>query len=204
MAIYQPDIQDVFSAYIHEDVEFCSGEDFLGGLQEAEIYFCYLPFVDSLKLPLAAASNALAGTVSAKITCKPNRGFQKMKALVDTSELSSQFSGSKEVSDVSDLKVFLLGVRAQLIGFSRKFRNRPFVFIIKDNNGRQFVLGNLASPAYLKDFNMISGKKFDDDNGVDLTITSNSILYEYTQDIPIVDPKDLAGDFDSDFDIDFD
>lgn len=189
---------DAFEAYIHEDVS-CEPNEVYGGLQEAELYYCYLPFVESLRTPSAIGSNNFAGTVSRDIVCKENYGFKKIKALVDTPKLSAEYSGS----DSAQVEGFLLGTRSELVGFSRKVRHRPFVFIVKDKNNKQFILGNLVSPAYLKSFSMDTGSADGEDNGASFKFSSNSIIYEYVGKIPVVE-KPNVGDFDSDFDSDFD
>jgi len=192
---------DVFASYILEDVEHCDAVDVVGGLQPAEIFYCYLPDILTLRTPPAFSTNESAGTIKSMITCKQHKGFKKIKALIDTAGLSSKFSGK---SDSSTLNGFLLGTRGQLIGMSRKLRYRPFVFIVKDNNGRQFIIGNLVSPAYLKNFDLNTGIKYEDDNGASFTIESSSIIYEYKPNIPVLVPQDLDGDFDDDFENEFD
>lgn len=192
---------DAFALYLLEDIDHCDSDDVAGGLKVGEIYYCYLPDIISYRIPSAISTNEYAGTVTQKIICKENKGFKKIKCLVDTSELTSKFSGSK---DTSELDGFLLGTRGQLVGLSRKFRNRPFVFIVKDNNGRMFLIGTLASPAYMISLDLSTGLKYEDDNGAAFKMRSNAIFYEYKNEIPVIAPEELPGDFDKDFDLDFD
>lgn len=192
---------DAFAYYIQEDVDYCETTDVLGGLQEAEIYYCYLPYIEVLRLPSAISTNKYAGKIRQEISCKENFGFKKIKALVDTAGLTSRLSSSGK--DTSELEGFLIGTRAELIGVSRKFRHRPFVFIVQDRNGRKFVCGTLVSPAYLQSFDLETGKKFDDDNGAAFKVKSNTIIFEYDGEIPVYTAPE-NGDYDTDYDDDYD
>ena len=191
---------DVFEAYIHEDVLYCETNDFLGGL--SDIQYCYQPFIEQLSVPAAAGNNETAGKIKS-LTCKENYGFKSIKHLIDTAQLTGEFATGGAVSDTSELTGYLIGTRAELIGLSRKLRERPFTIVTTDNNGRKFLLGTLQSPAYLKKFSIKSGKKFDDDCGAEFMFRSNSLFYEFIGKVPVAVPTD-TGDFDTNFDFDFD
>lgn len=186
---------NAFDAYIHEDVIYCDTNDFLGGICETEIYYTLISSVDVLKIPSLIFGNEKSGQVK-DLFLKENRSFKKIKALVDTSELKSNL-------DNSDLEIFLLGTRAELIGFKRTTNHRPLVFLLRDNNGKYFIFGTLESPAYIKDFSIETGKKPDDDTGANVKLVSNGSIFEYIGPTDIVEPPHI-GDFDEDFDEDFD
>ena len=192
-------INNVFAHYVQDDVDFCDVEDVIGGIQPSEIYFCHIKHIDILRTPLAKSTNNYAGTILNKIICKENTGFSRMKSLVESAELTSEYQNTK---DSSDLELFLLGTRAELIGVSRKFRHQPFIIIVKDENNKQFVIGTLASPAYLRSFEITTGKKFDDNSGGSLKFRSNTIFFEYKHEIPIK-PTDI-GDYNDDYNDDYD
>lgn len=194
--------EDIFAGYIHEDVMFCQTVDHLGGVDASAIFYCYLPFVDEMKIPSRIQENEPAGTIT-QLSCVENRGFQKIEALVETPDVASKYSSSGTPSDVTEFKFFLLGTRAELIGLSRKLRDKPFVFIVRDNNKRKFIIGTLESPAYVKNFDIQLGRKAEDDTGAEVKLRSNAIIYEYLGDIPTA-PVEHFGDFDGDFDTDFD
>lgn len=200
MALTNPKIKDVFQAYIHEDVVYCETDDFVGGIRD--IQYCFQPFIEYLPVPSAANTNIKAGEIKT-VTCKENYGFKSIKHLVDTAQLTGNFASGGAVQDTSELTAYLIGTRAELIGLSRKLRERPFTIIVTDNNGRRFLIGTLQSAAYLKDFEIETGKEFDDDCGAEVVFRSNTLFYEFTGDVPSTDPVHV-GDFDSDFDEDFD
>lgn len=199
--------QDIFESVNYEEISFCDTEEFHGGLIETEIYYCPIRYITQLRTPSTIGWFESAGKISQKIICRENYGFRKMKALVETPEFNSALEGSLgRKSSSSDLELILLGTRARLIGFSRKLRHIPMVFVVKDRNGRQFVIGSLVSPAYLSNFQLKSGKKNEDETGASLKVTCNTIIYEYTNTIPVIIPDipEDEGDFTGEFDTDFD
>lgn len=199
MALTETKTKDIFEAYIHEDTMYCETNDYLGGI--SDILYCYQPFIEYLVVPSPIATNTNAGTITS-IICKKNKGFKSIKPLIETAFLKHNFSDAGNAPDTTELTAFLLGTRAQLIGFSRKMRDRPFTFIVKDNNGKMFLTGTLQSPAYLRDFSIDTAKKFDDDCGAEMKFRSNTLFYEFTGTIPI--ESTIFGDFDEDFSNDFD
>lgn len=64
-------------------------------------------------------------------------------------------------------------------------KNVPATFIVKDRNGRQFLIGSILNPARLDNFELTTGAGQEDDNGGTATIISNAIVYEYTGNIPM-------------------
>lgn len=198
---------NIFDTVIYEEISYCETDEFTGGLIPTEIYYCPINRIERLVVPNASGSYEAAGKITQKILCTENYGFKKIKALIDTSELSAALEGNiGKKTDGSDFELIILGTRAKLIGFSRKMRNVPMVFIVKDTNGRYFVLGTLVSPCYIAGFELSTGKKYDDDPAASLKLHANTIIYEYTNVLPVIvpEPEPDEGDFDTDFHTDFD
>lgn len=189
---------DAFAGYMFEDVMFCNVDN-LGGVS-TEIFYCFLPFVQTMRLPLRIGTNKNTGTITL-LKCFENRGFHKITAQLETPLLESNYKPGN-APDTSELTMYLPGTRAELIGLSRKLRDKPFSFIVKDYSDKKFIIGTLESPAYLKSFKISPGKKMEDDNGAELKFRSNAICYEFNGNIPLA-PTDISGDFDTDFDEDF-
>lgn len=197
-------ITSIFETVNYEEISYCNTEEFSGGLVESEIYYCPIKYIDYLNPSTGLGSFENSGKVVQKIICKPNYGFKKMKALLDTPEFDSGLDGSIGRKDSkTDFELQLLGVRAKLIGFSIRMRNIPLVFIVKDRNERFFIIGTLASPAYISSFDLKSGKKYEDDAVGTLKLSTASVIYEYQNEIPVYVPP-AEGDFDSDWHDDFD
>lgn len=197
-------ITSIFETVNYEEISYCNTEEFSGGLVETEIYYCPIKFIDYLKLPTALGSFESSGKVVQRIICKPNYGFKKMKALLDTPEFASGLNGSiGRKASTTDFELQLLGIRAKLIGFSIRMRNIPLVFIVKDRNERFFIIGTLVSPAYISSFDLQSGKKYEDDAVGTLKLSTAASIYEYQNEIPVYATPN-EGDFDSDWHNDFD
>src|SRR5690606_27460246 len=153
---------NIFEDVIYEEISYCDTDEFAGGLVASEILYCPINKIDRLVVPSVYGSFESAGKTSQKILCKENYGFKKIKALVDTSELSSGPDGQiGRKKSTSDLELMILGTRAKLIGFSRKTRQVPLIFIVKDQNGKYFVFGTLVSPAFVSGFDLKTGKKYE-------------------------------------------
>ena len=197
-------ITSIFETVNYEEISYCNTDEFSGGLVETEIYYCPIKYIDFLKTPGVYGGFEAAGKVTQRIICKPNYGFKKMKALLDTPEFHSGLDGSIGRKDSkTDFELQLLGVRAKLIGFSVRMRNIPMVFIVKDRNERFFIIGTLVSPAYISSFDLQSGKKYEDDAVGTLKLSTAASIYEYQNEIPVYVPP-AEGDFDSDWHNDFD
>lgn len=194
----------MFDNVQYEDILYCNSEEFSGGLLESEIYYCPIKLIDFFKTPSLHSGFESSGKITQKIVCKPNYGFRKIKALVDSSTFDSDLSGAIGKKDAStDFELQIIGLRARLIGFSRSLRNIPCIYIVRDQNGRQFTIGTLVSPAYISSFRLSPGKKYEDDSGAIVKLTTSAIIYEYQNEIPTVKDTGL-GDFDLNFHSDFD
>ncbi|MDK7376019.1 hypothetical protein QP519_10780 [Weeksella virosa] len=174
----------------HESItENC--EDFDGGLQESEIYYCPYFHVNSFKIPSILGSFTSAGEIRENITCKNRRSFERISALVDMSELSSS-------AEKSTLKLYVLGLRNQLIGMKRILSRLPGIYIVKDNNDRQFVFGNTLSPAFAS-VELSTGQKAEDNSGANVTLTSNMPFFEYKGEIPPYRESEFTDEFTFEF-----
>lgn len=166
-------------------------EDFDGGLQECEIYYCPYFHVNPFTIPSILGTFTSAGEIRENITCKNRRSFERIKALTDVAELSA--SGDK-----STLKFYLLGLRNQLIGMKRILPRLPGIYIVKDNNERMYVVGNTLSPA-IASVDLSTGQKIEDNSGATITLTSQMIFFEYKGEIPPYRESDFTDEFTLEF-----
>lgn len=193
---------DVFEAVNYEEISYCDTEEFAGGLRESEIFYCPIKFIEHFKTPLLHYNFEKAGSISEPILCKKNHGFKRIKALIDTSGFDSDMDGQiGKKQRTTDFELEVLGMRAQLIGWSRNLKNVPCVYIVGDANGRFFTIGSLVSPAYISSMKLFTGRKYEDTSGLILKINTAEVVYEYQNEIPLHEP--IFGDFDSDFSTDF-
>ena len=169
-----------------------SCEEYDGGLQECEIFYCPYFHVDRFSIPFLTGTFTSAGTITENITCKNRRSFERIEALADINDLTS-------TGDKSILKFYVLGVRGKLIGMKRIISRLPGIYLVRDNNGRMFVLGDIISPGRTTQFDISTGQKDEDNSGATISITSNMIFFEYKGAIPPY----RESDFDSDFSFEF-
>lgn len=177
----------------HEDVSDC--EEFLSGLIETEIYFCPAMFLSRIKIPNILGTFTSAGTISENLVCKKRRGFYKLRGLIEQNDLTAQVSDN---STKTSLTIYLLGLKANRIGLARKFKMIPGVYLVKDLNQRFWVIGTDISPAFAT-CELNTGKKFDDDSGMQIKLTSNSIFYQYSGAIPLPPESDFSDEFSFEF-----
>lgn len=178
----------------HEAVDDCN-EDYDGGLQECEIYYCPVFHVNSFEIPRLEGTFASAGTISTNITCKNRRSFEKINALVDQNELTGDVTGT---SSKSNLNLYVLGLKGSRIGFARKVSRYPGIYIVKDANDRMWLIGNVLSPAFAS-FSITTGKVAEDNSGMQVKLTSNIVFFEYTGTIPPYRESDFSDEFVNEF-----
>ncbi len=167
---------EIEESIFYEDITSC--EEFDGGLQESEIYYCAYSQVQPFQIPSLLGSFATAGQISEEIKTKEGYSFRRIKSMVDQNDLGS--SGNQ-----SQLKLFVLGLRAELIGMKRMLEMMPGIYIVTDNNNRKFVIGNTLSPA-IASVTLNTGKSNEENSGAQITLSSNMIFFEYTGQLPLI------------------
>lgn len=165
-----------------EDILACPNEELQAGLSP-EAYFLPQPFVDTMTIPQLSPTSTLQemGTVSEDITPIAGQGFVKIDLQVDLNSVSTALIGNRgNKKDQTTLNVFVPGTKAQVLGFKRVYKNVPGIYIVKDYNGKMFVVGTKLAPAYLDNLEVTTGVGNEDNNGGTGTTVSNANLFEYT------------------------
>ncbi len=178
----------------HDAVDDCY-EDYYAGLQECEIFYCPAVHVTPFAIPRLEGTFESAGTIKENITCKNRRSFEKINALVDQNELTGDVS---ETSSKTSVNLYVLGLKGSRIGLSRKVSRYPGIYILRDANGRMWIVGNTLSPAFAS-FNLTTGKVEEDNSGVQMKLSSNMIFFEYTGSIPPYRESDFSDEFSFEF-----
>lgn len=176
---------DCFENFQHEEILNCPNDELQAGLAEGEIYYMPTDFIQTLNMPTSKSFEGSV-TVTQNIVPIAGKGFQKLRCQTDMNSLASALVGNPgNKKDQSTLTLFLAGFRAKLLGFKKQMKNVPAVYIVKDRNGRQFLIGTILNPARLDNFELTTGDSQDSDNGGTATIISNWTVMEYTGDIPL-------------------
>lgn len=192
---------NAFENFIQDEISSCLTDENIGGV--IDIHYCFMPWVNTFRTPSVLETNAYAGKIHEDITCLPNRYFSKIPALVDSSHINSKYEGPGKVSFKSELEFMLVGNRDEFIGLARKMTNRPFIFVVRDANNKQFVVGTTTSPAYVTSFEIKSEKKFDDEVVAMFRFEANSIYFQYDGKITVKENIAVLGDYSFEYDEDY-
>jgi len=177
---------DCLENFQHEEILNCPTDDVQAGLAEGQIYYTLTDFISAMTMPTATTFAAAVTIADESLTMLEGKGFQRMRCQVDMNSLASALVGNAgNKKDQSTLTVFLAGFRAQLLGLKKLTKNAELTFIVKDRNGKQYLIGTKLNPARIDNFELTTGTGAEDDNGGTMTIISNSIVYEFTGDIPL-------------------
>ena len=162
----------------------------------------YAPASYFFFVPLPQKSNyETAVSVSDEILMKPEKKLKHIDVLIDESEIKVVLTGGALRKKIkTTLSFFILGLRASVLGFIDRCASEKLIFFIKDIDGNVWQIGNLINAAFFESAEASSGKKYEDNSGVAVTITANCNIVLYKNSI---DEIAVPGDFNSDFNNDF-
>lgn len=142
------------------------------------------------------------GALQGDIVMKDGKRFFSLYITDDTGELKIEPVGEKDgKSFVLHLLLFHPGLRAKILGFINATKNENLVFIVPDNNGQYFILGDALRPATLEgpDTGAGTSKETAGRRGIGMEFTyKTSNVYEYTGVTPLTQaspcPSGLGSD----------
>lgn len=178
-----------------EDINICPNEELQAGLAP-EVYFLPKPFLKTITIPDLDANSSYEdmGTITADIEPIVGKGFVKMDLQIDLNSASTALVGNRgNKKDQTTLNIFVPGTKAAVLGFKRLYKNIPGIFIVRDLNGRKFVIGTDLAPAYIDNLEVSTGASPEDNNGGTGTIISNANMFEYSGNIPLNTQSDSEG-----------
>lgn len=178
-----------------EDINICPNEELQAGLAP-EVYFLPKPFLKTITIPDLDANSSYEdmGTITADIEPIVGKGFVKLDLQIDLNSASTALVGNRgNKKDQTTLTIFVPGTKAAVLGFKRLYKNIPGIFIVRDLNGRKFVIGTDLAPAYIDNLEVSTGTSPEDNNGGTGTIISNANMFEYTGNIPLNTESDSEG-----------
>lgn len=158
-----------------EHIDACNAE-LVSGIAEAEVYAAIASHIDADQVPpaidTANATLSDLATISADITMVSGKGFFKLAVQSETGEIKDELVGNKGNKKVkSTFDFFVANTDAQNIGFIRRFKNIPMVFLVKEKSGRVRKLGSKSVPIFMEAANMTTGKGAEDDTGMQITLS---------------------------------
>lgn len=169
-----------FEEFATEDISLCPQNEIQAGIAE-EIYYIPVEHVASEGEMSTGKTFADSVTRTGDIVPIAGKGFKKLKLQVDLNGLKSSLVGNKgNKKTQTTLEAFLPGVRAVTLGFQKQMKNVGVILLVPDLNGQLYQVGTKLASARFDNIDADTGKTLEDNNGITLTVVSNSspIVYE--------------------------
>lgn len=115
----------------------------MGGIAQIA-YFCAWADVETWPTkPAAPATLEENGTLTGNLTLKAGKKMNSIYITDDTGEFEIESVGEMDgKSFVTHLRLFNPGLKKQLLGFINYAKNENLVFIVKDNDGQYYLMGD--------------------------------------------------------------
>lgn len=166
-----------------------NGEN-MGGIAQTIYFGLHADVLTWPTKPTQAVEDLEAlGALTGDIAMKPGKRMFEMYITDDTGELQMETVGEKDgKSFVMHLRLFHPGLLQKILGFRNATKNENMVFIVPDNNGQYFVMGDALRPATLESDGdgAGTGKETAARRGVGMEFTyKTSNICAYTGAIPL-------------------
>jgi hypothetical protein len=173
---------------IHKDLK--DGEN-MGGIAQL-VYFGY--HKDVAQWPAKPDSPLTVeelGKLTGDLTMASGKKMFEMYLTDDTGEFQIETVGEKDgKSFVLHLRLFHPGLRSRILGFINAAKNDNLVFIVPDNNGQKYLMGDALRPATYEGAGdgAGTGKETAGRRGIGMEFTyKTSNIYEYTGNVPLTE-----------------
>lgn len=183
-----------------EDINFCPDQMNASGIR-TRLYYAPDHYFMKIKLPGNAPGYSDTVTIpSGEIEFKGG-GWSYIDVLIDENELRNSLSGGQQRKrSKSEIEMYIVGLRAEVLGFIEKHKNTPLIFGIEDSNHQSWIIGNLRNRAFFDVADVSSARKYEDNSGAAIKIICNSPIFLYTGSITQVE---LSGAFTKGFSLGF-
>lgn len=134
------------------------------------------------------------GELSGNVVMKAGKAFRKFYVTDDEGKLDFEGVGEKDgKSFVLKLRMYSPGLTGKVMGLLNLIKNESLVFIVPDNNGNHFLLGDELRPAALDSIEaMTTGQKTEERPGVGMIFAYKTAnVYRYKGNIPIIIPPTM-------------
>jgi hypothetical protein len=175
------DFQDI-------DKNLPQGEN-MGGIAQVVYFGLHSDVASWPTKPDNPATLAELGVLTGNLTMNPGKNLFKLYVTDDTGELEIEPVGEKDgKSFVMHLRFFTPGLQERILGFLNATKNDNMVFIVPDNNGATFLLGDALRPATMEASpdGIGTSKETAGRRGVSMEFTyKTSNIYQYKGTIPL-------------------
>lgn len=168
-----------------ENLGYCPNQETVGGVKTEA---AYIPMAHLETFTKPTITNA--STYAQRVTIAPTgiaaasgKGFKKIDLMVDESELKNALVGNKGNKKLqASLDALIPNWTDKNLGFIDAHKNTPLMLVITDSAGVKWVIPE----AFIDKADGTTGKKYEDNSGIAVTITANSKIYTYAGEITIL------------------
>lgn len=162
----------------------------MGGIPQVVYYAKHSDVLSFPTIPSASGQTTLEkmGELIGDLQMKSNKTLHRLYVTDDEGKLDFESVGEKDgKSFVMKLRIYQPGLQCKLLGFINLAKNDSLVFIVPDNNGNFFLLGDTSRAACLDSIDgMTTGQKTEERSGVGLIFAYKTPnIYRYVGEIPI-------------------
>ena len=165
-----------------------NGEN-MGGITQTVYFGLYSDVLSWPTKPVTPVDVEALGGLTGNIAMKPGKKMFSFYLTDDTGEFKIEPVGEKDgKSFVLHLSMFHPGLQKKILGFINATKNENLVFIVPDNNGAMFLMGDVLRPATFEGApdGMGTGKETAGRRGISMEFTyKTSNIYQYTGTIPL-------------------
>lgn len=161
----------------------------MGGIAQI-CYYC--AWDDVLTFPTVPSSPATIeenGVLTGSVAMKPGKQMYSIYITDDAGEFEIEPVGEKDgKSFVTHLRLFNPGLKKKILGFMNWAKNENLVFIVKDNDGQLYLMGDATRPATYEGAPNGSGTSMETAGrrGISMEfVYKTANLYAYEGDIPL-------------------
>lgn len=120
----------------------------MGGTAQV-VYYCAWTDVSTYPTkPSSPADIEANGVLTGDLTLKAGKKMYEIYITDDTGEFEIETVGERDgKSFVTHLRLFNPGLKKKILGFMNWAKNENLVFIVKDNDGQYYLMGDDTRPA---------------------------------------------------------
>lgn len=163
----------------------------MGGISQQVFFGLHSDVLTWPTKPTSAATLEANGALVGDLVMKPGKSLYSLYLTDDTGEFRVEPVGEVDgKSFVEHLTLFHPGLRAKILGFINATKNENLVFVVPDNNGAKFIMGDETRAAKFEGpgDGQGTGKETAARRGMGMEFTFKTAnLYEYTGNIPLTE-----------------
>ena len=169
-----------------ENMNYCPNKEVVGGVA---VDFFYAPaahfatFTKPAVTPTSTYEERMTLAANS-LTFKAEKGWKKITMMVDENELKNTLVGNKgNKKPKVEFDAYISNFIARNLGFIDAHMNTPMVWAVPDSTGKKWIVGNPDAPAIFDKGDGTTGKKYEDNSGVGVTVSANTKLLVYLGEI---------------------